>query len=331
MPYPVQLIFIILTSGLPCAVLAIGIFITYRLLDFADLTAEGSFVLGGATCLTLIRVGVNAIPATIIAFFVGAICGIVTGLLHTKLKIPKLLSGIITLTATASIGLIIMGAQSSQIFTNLVNLSNTDQTIYSMFQPGNMWNIVVEAAVMFAIVVLVFIVNYYFFGTQYGMAIRATGMNKHMARAQGINTNLATVVGVSISNALIGLAGAMFAQDQRAMDIKSASGFLVIGLASILIGEAIFGKRSFKIRLLSVCLGAIVYFIIVNLALAAGFPTQLKNLLYAVLITLALCIPLFKKLFKKLPIYLNKRKRMLETSPKVPESQEQNDEQGGNE
>jgi len=149
-------------------------------------------------------------------------------------------------------------------------------------------------------VVLMLVVIYYFFGTEYGMAIRATGMNERMARAQGINTDVAKIICVGISNALIGLAGALWAQDARSMDVKSAAGFLVVGLAAILIGESIFGKRSFKNWIISVVLGGIVYYVIITLAIELGFPTQLKNFLYAVLITIALCLPIIKKFFGKL-------------------------------
>lgn len=301
MGYIFDLILNILTSGLPCCLLALGIFLTYRLLDFADLTAEGSFLMGGAVCLTLIVKGVDPFTSTLIAFLVGAICGLLTGVLNTCLNIPKLLSGIITMTGTASIALLVMGFTSTKSpFTNLVTLGNKDNTIYSLFYGGAIPNQVIECIVMLIVVLLFNALIYFFFGTEYGMAIRATGMNEQMARSQGVNSKLATIVCVSLSNALIGLAGALFAQDSRSMDVKSASGFLVIGLASILIGESIFGKRSFKNWIISVSLGAIVYFIIINVAIALGFPTQLKNLLYAILITIALCIPLFKSLFSLL-------------------------------
>lgn len=299
MPYFVNVILIILTSGIPCALLALGIFLTYRILDFADLTAEGSFLIGGATCLSMIKNGVNPILATVAGFAAGGVCGFITGILNTKLKIPKLLSGIITMTASASIAMVIMGTTvKGNPFTNLVTLGNNSVTIFSAIQPGNQFNMVVEAALMAAIVIVVMLILYFFFGTEYGMAIRTTGMNEKMARANGINTNVATIICVSLSNALIGLAGCLFVQDSRSIDVKTASGFLVIGLASILIGEAIFGKRSFKNWLISVALGAIVYFTVVCLALEWGFPTELKNLLYAILITIALCIPLVKMLIQ---------------------------------
>ncbi len=283
--------------------MALGIFLTYRILDFADLTAEGSFLIGGATCLSMIKNGVNPILATLCGFLAGGVCGFITGILNTQLKIPKILSGIITMTASASIAMVIMGTTvHGNPFTNLVTLGNDSVTIFSAIQPGGdfkKYNMLIEAGLMLAIVVLVIVVLYLFFGTEYGMAIRTTGMNEKMARANGINTNLATIVCVTLSNAIIGLAGCLFVQDSRSIDIKTASGFLVIGLASIIIGEAIFGKRTFKNWLISVSMGAIIYFTVVTIALEAGFPTQLKNLLYALLITIALCIPLIKSLFKK--------------------------------
>ena len=302
----VNLLFIILTSGLPCSLLALGIFITYRLLDFADLTAEGSFLIGGVVCITIIKNGGSAAVATLVAIAAGAVCGVITGLLHTKLRIPKLLSGIITMTASASIAMLIMGSTVETMFTNVVTLSYTQDTIYSFFFVGGVWNQIIEAGIMLAIVVVVLFLLYFFFGTEYGMAIRATGMNPQMSRAQGINTDVSTIFAVGLSNALIGLAGAMFCQDLRSVDVKTASGFLVIGLASIIIGETIFGKRSFKNWIISVSLGSIVYFVIVNVAIRVGFPTEMKNLLYAVLVVIALCLPFIKEYFKNL---FSKRKK----------------------
>ena len=298
MPYIINVILNILTSGLPCCLLALGIFITYRLLDFADLTAEGSFLIGGAFAIALIKLQVNPFVATLVGTVGGALCGYLTSVFYTKLRIPKLLSGIITMTLSTSIALLILGlTKGNSFFTNNVVLDAKDETIYSLFYYGNpILRPVIKAGIMLGVVLIVFIAIYFFFGTEYGMAIRATGINESMGRAQGINTKRASVVALVISNALIGLSGAMYCQDLRGCDIKISSGFLVIGLASILIGEAIFGKRSFKNRLISISLGAIVYFIIVNVAIELGFPTELKNLLYAILITSALSIPLVQLL-----------------------------------
>ena len=298
MPDFLNVVFNILTSGLPCCLLAIGVFLTFRILDFADMTAEGSFLLGASLTASCIYNGMNPFLATLLGMLVGVVCGIITGILNRILKIPKLLSGIITLTASASIAMIIMGiTRVDQIFATQVPLSlaSGHQTIYSVFYPGNEWNKLVEASVMAVLVLIMIVVVYYFFGTEYGMAIRATGMNEKMAKSQGINTNVSSIACVGISNGLIGLAGALYVQDALSVSTVSATGYLVIGLASILIGEAIFGKRSFKNWLISVALGAILYFTIITIAIRLGFPTELKSLLYAILITIALCIPLMKK------------------------------------
>ena len=302
MPDIVNVIFNILTSGLPCCLLAIGVFLTFRLLDFADMSAEGSFLLGAALTGSCIYNGMNPFLATLLGILVGIACGILTGILNRVLKIPKLLSGIITLTASMSIAMLIMGiTRPDQIFATQVpiSLAAGQQTIYSVFYPWNEWNKIVEATVMVVVVIAVILLIYYFFGTEYGMAIRATGMNEKMARSQGINTNISTITCIAISNGLIGLAGALYVQDALSVSTVSATGYLVIGLASILMGEAIFGKRSFKNWLISVALGAIFYFTIITIAIRLGLPTELKSLLYAFLIATALCIPLFKDLFKK--------------------------------
>lgn len=312
MPDFLNIIFNILTSGLPCCLLAIGIFLTFRLLDFADMTAEGSFLLGASLTAACIYNHVNPFLATFLGMIVGNVCGIITGLLNRLLKIPKLLSGIITLTASLSIAMMIMGiTKPGQIFASQIPLSLANhQTIYSVFYGLNiMPNKIMEALVMLLVVVVVMVIAYYFFGTEYGMAIRATGMNEKMARSQGINTNISTITCISISNGLIGLAGALYVQDALSVSTVSATGYLVIGLASILIGEAIFGKRTFKNWLISVALGAIVYFSIITIAIRLGFPTELKNLLYAVLITIALCIPLMKKGINELIKCIGRRKQ----------------------
>lgn len=311
-----NVIFNILTSALPCCLLAIGVFLTFRLLNFADMTAEGSFLLGAALTGACIYNGLNAFLATFLGMLVGVCCGIVTGILNRVLKIPKLLSGIITLTASASIALLIMGITNPKdLFATQIPLASSlakggaIQTIYSTFYPWNQWNRLVEIAVMAVIVIGVIIAIYYFFGTEYGMAIRATGMNEKMASSQGINTTVSTIACIGISNGLISLAGALYVQDALSVSTVSATGYLVIGLASILIGEAIFGKRSFKNWLISVALGAVLYFTIITVAIKLGLRTEFKSLLYAVLITIALCIPTIKKGCTNLFIFFKKRLR----------------------
>ena len=307
-----NVIFNVLTSALPCCLLALGVFLTFRLLDFADMTAEGSFLLGAALTAACIYNGINPFLATFFGMLIGVACGIVTGVLNRVLKIPKLLSGIITLTASASIALLIMGITNpGDIFGMQIPLASSlgkgskIQTIYSLFYPWNQWNRLVETVVMLVIVIGVIVAVYYFFGTEYGMAIRATGMNEKMANSQGINTTVATIACIGISNGLIALAGALYVQDALSVSTVSATGYLVLGLASIIIGEAVFGKRTFKNWLISVALGAILYFTIITVAIKLGLRTELKSLLYAILITIALCVPLVKKLIQN---SLKKRK-----------------------
>lgn len=336
-----SVVFNIFTMGLPCCLLALGIFLTYRLLDFADLTAEGSFLLGAAVCGVMIYNGQNPWLATFVGFLVGFVAGTITGVLNRYLKIPKLLSGIITMVAAGSIAMLVFGMQNglTNIFAEQVSFSpsygSKQQTIFSLLYP---WKYsektnkyvtpsfpipdLINIAVMLGIVGIVMLVIYFFFGTQYGMAIRATGMNESMARAQGINTSLATIVCIAIANGLIGLAGALFVQHSRSVTVTSAQGFLVVGLASIIIGETIFGKRSFKNWLISVALGAIFYYIIINIALRLGLPPQLMSLLYAVLIVAALLLGSFKEKIRKRRIewmnnhQMRKRKKIEEEGNK---------------
>lgn len=299
-----ELIRLILSMGLPCCLLALGVFLTFRILDFADMTAEGSLLIGGATCGLLISIGAPAILATFAGMLAGAVCGFITGFLNRILKIPKLLSGIITMTASGSIALLLFGLANGEVFASQVTLSTDNTTIFSFLDPKVFkgWQQIIVVAVIVAIVLSAV---YFFFGTEYGMAIRATGMNEKMAKSQGINTTHATIIGVSISNAMIGLAGALITQIDGGMTSQGATGYLIVGLASILLGETIFGRRSFKNSLISISLGSILYFTIISVAtFVFKMPTDLSKLLYAVLIVFALCLPMIKKgisnLFNKL-------------------------------
>lgn len=282
-----------LSLGLPYALLALGIFISYRILDFADLSAEGSFTLGGAVCIASIVLGVNPYLATLLALISGFLAGIVTGVLHTKLKIPKLLSGIITMTGLFSINMVIMGMATKQSYNNVVYVGD-NQTIFKtiqIFSKGYQNTIFLSL-----IIVLVFLaLIYLFFGTEIGMSIRATGMNKKMARAQGINTSLMIIIGLAISNALIATGGSLYAQAELKADNNMGVGTLVIGLASIIIGEAIFGKRNFLNWIISVSIGSILYYLIITVAIQLGLPNYYKKLLYALLMVIILIVPLIKK------------------------------------
>ena len=228
----------------------------------------------------------------------GAVCGSITGVLNRVLKIPKLLSGIITMTASASIAALLFGLANGEVFSSEADI--TGPTIFSFLDPHifHGWQ---QIIVVGGILIIVFSLVYFFFGTEYGMAIRSTGVNERMAKSQGINTTATTIICVSISNAMIGLAGALIAQIDTHMYAGSATGYLVVGLASILIGETIVGKRSFKMSLIAICLGSICYFVILNLAtFVFGIPDDLNNLLYAILIVIALCLPMMKSGISKL-------------------------------
>lgn len=310
-------------TGLPYALLALGIFISYRVLDVADLSCEGSFTLGGALSAVLLVLGWNPFLATMMGVLAGFLAGIITGLIHTKLKITALLSGIITMTGLFSINLVIMGlapsvtvnvingvkdvqvVYSDSGYSALVNLNGYNingepiQKIYDTFLAifsKNNYNMIF---ISLLIVVAVAFIAYWFFGTEIGMSIRATGINPNMARAQGINTNAMIILGLGISNALIALSGSLFAQTQKSASSTMGVGVLVIGLASIIIGEGIFGKRTFKNWLISVLLGAVLYYLIVVVAIQLGLPSHYQKLLYALLILIVLAIPQLRKIFFK--------------------------------
>ena len=315
--------------GLPYAMLALGVFITYRQLDIADLGCEGTFTLGGAVIGVLVFRDWNPFLAMLISVLSGFLAGVFTGILHTQLKIPALLSGIITLTGLFTINMVIMGwgslssaNDSLPFFTQMfkkygasVYLSGSSksgekiQTIYSLFQSFlKMLGITLQKQycviiLNVIIVALVVVVLYIFFGTEIGMSIRSTGMNPLMSRAQGINTSLMIILGLGISNAIIALGGSMFSQVNLSASNTMGVGTIVVGLASIIIGEAIFGKRSFKNWLISVVLGAIIYYLIIAFALALQLPNHYLKLLYAILIIIVLIIPSIKtgitKVFKK--------------------------------
>lgn len=266
--------------------MALGIFISYRALDTADMTAEGAVTLGSSITISLILKGFNLPLTLLIAILGGFIAGAITGILHTKLKIPAILAGIITMTGLYSINLRVMGKASLYL--------EEEFTVYSFLR-----NLISDASISkiittVFIVVFIFLVLYWFFGTEIGMSLRATGMNPKMARAQGINTDIMIILGLAISNALIALSGSLSAQSNRTANMDIGKGTLVIGLASIIIGEVIFGKRSFKNWLISVILGSIIFQIIIGIAIAVGLnPNDLK-LVQAIIIALILALPVIK-------------------------------------
>lgn len=278
------------SQGLLWAIMALGVFLTFRVLDIADLSVEGTFPLGAAVAATLIDVGHSVWLAMLIALIAGCIGGTVTALLTTKLKIPALLSGILTMIGLYSVNLMIMGKanvpllRSETIFTLTEDLFGVSQVIATL----------IVGLVATAIVV---VIMYWFFGTVLGTAIRATGCNPQMARAQGINTNIMVILGLLISNGLVALSGALVAQSNGFADVGMGTGTIVIGLASVIIGEVLFGTRSFKNWLISVVLGSVVYRAVIAIVLELGMPPNDLKLFTAVLVAIALSLPLIKNKF----------------------------------
>lgn len=275
-----------LMLGLLWSVMTIGVYITYRILDIADLTVEGSITMGAAIAAYCISIGVNPWLSTLLALIGGMGAGLVTGLLHTKLKIPALLSGILTMIALYSINLRIMGRAN-------ISLLRVD-TIYTPFTKLGMDK--TTSIIVLGLICVAFLIGvlYWFFGTEIGCAIRATGNNPQMARAQGINTKNMIILGLVISNGLVAFSGALIAQSQSFADIQMGIGSIVIGLASVIIGEVLFGKKNFFSRLISLVLGAFTYRLIIAIVLKMGMAANDLKLFTAITVAIALALPMFK-------------------------------------
>ena len=266
-------------QGLLWALMALGVYVTFRVLDIADLTVEGSFPLGAATAASMMVAGFGPLAALLGACIAGMLAGIITGILHTKMKIPALLAGILTMIALYSVNLRIMGKAN----LSLLGVDTTFKIAKSMMDLSMAQTTLV---VGLAVTVLVGCFMYWFFGTQIGAAIRATGFNQQMIRAQGVDTDVTIILGLLISNALVAVS-----------DVGMGTGTIVIGLASVIIGEVLFGTRSFKNCLISVVLGSIVYRIVIAVVLAMGMPPNDLKLFTSVLVAIALSMPLIKSKF----------------------------------
>lgn len=277
-------------QGLIWGIMAIGVYITYRVLDIADLTVDGSLCTGGAVCIILMLSGQNVWVALAGAFFAGMVSGFVTGLLHTFMGIPAILSGILTQLGLYSINLKIMGKANQAI-----NVDKFDLLVSLRFIKNVPFykNTILLVAI---IIVLLIGFLYWFFGTELGCSLRATGCNDKMARAQGINTDLSRVLGLMISNGLVALSGALLAQYQGFADVNMGRGAIVIGLAAVIIGEAVFGRvfHNFAFRLLGVALGSIIYYLVLQFVIWKGVDTDLLKLLSAVVVAIFLAIPTWK-------------------------------------
>ena len=280
-----------ISQGLLWSLLAIGVYLTFRVLDIADLTVEGSFPLGAATAAALLLAGWHPIPAILAACAAGMVSGIVTGLLCTKLKIPALLAGILTMIALYSVNLRIMGKANLSLLQA--------KTIFTAYALPGLDNQTMILVMGFAVVLVVSVISYWFFGTEIGAAIRATGFNQHMIRANGVNTDVTIILGLLLSNGLVAMSGALVAQSNGFADVGMGVGTIVIGLASVIIGEVLFGTRSFKNCLISVILGSIVYRIVIAAVLQMGMPPNVLKLFTAILVALALSLPLFQAKFNK--------------------------------
>jgi putative ABC transport system permease protein len=275
--------------GLFWAIMVLGVYITYRILDIADLTVEGSITLGASVAARLITEGVDPYLATLAAIGTGLVAGLITGLLHTKLRIPALLAGILTLTGLYSVNLMVMDRPNIPLLPNKVSSVFTPLT--SLGLDTNMAALAVGAICVVAMGAIL----YWFFGTELGSAIRATGSNPAMVRAQGINTSRMIILGLMISNGLVGFAGALIAQYQTFSDISMGIGSIVIGLASLIIGEVLFGTRSFKNALIAVACGAVIYRIIIAAVIGLGLPANNLKLFVAITVTLALALPVMQQ------------------------------------
>ncbi len=280
------------TLGMIWGIMAIGVFITYKILDIADLTVDGSICTGAAVCTMLVVSGVNIWLAVLAAVVAGMLCGLVTGLAHTLLGIPAILAGILTQLMLWSINLVIMGK------ANVALLGKQDVLLISNLSE----RILKTNLILVAFVVVVIALLYWFFGTELGASLRATGSNLNMSRAQGINTNFTKVLGLMISNGLVALSGALLAQNNGAADINMGRGAIVIGLAAVIVGEAVVSKISgnFIVKLLGVVIGGIIYYLVYQTVIFLGINSDLLKLLSALVVMVFLGVPYIKqKYFSK--------------------------------
>lgn len=280
------MIFSSIGQGLLWGILGLGIFMTYRILNFPDMTAEGSFPLGGAVCVAAIVAGMHPIVATILAIFAGMLAGLVTGLLYTKGKIPVILAGILVMSSLNAVMLYVMKRPNLSLlnqpklldfFQNIGISQNFDRIFLGLIASG-----------------IIIIGLYFFFNTEFGQAYIATGDNEMMARSLGIATDWMKTVGLVLSNGVIALSGALIAQSDGYADVNKGVGVIVIGLASIIIGEVLYGELTFLERLIAIVVGSIIYQLLILLVIRLGFDTTYLKLFSAIILAICLLIPQFK-------------------------------------
>ena len=271
-------------QGIIWGIMAIGVYITYRILDFADLTVDGSMAAGGAVFVTCALNGTNIYVAMLMAFIAGCLCGLATGILYTIFGIPPILSGILTQIGLYSVFLDIVGKSNQGISVDKYNLVMSMRNI----NPSIIVGLIITAAII--------AILYWFFGTEMGHSIRATGNNQNMAKANGINTNVNAIIALVLSNGIVALSGSLFAQYQGYADVSMSRGAIVTGLAAVIIGEVILGKifKNFALRLTSVVIGGIIYYIAVTFVVSLGLPSNDLKLFTAIVVALFLGVPFWK-------------------------------------
>ncbi len=289
------------SQGLIWGIMAVGVYITYKILDIADLTVDGSFCTGGAVFVVLFGSGANLWLAMLAALAAGLLAGLVTGLLHTACGIPAILAGILTQLALWSVNLAIMGMKAN-VAINVTDPANLDRLLVSLrfvqdvakgIRPFYRHPILVVGVFSLAIISVL----YWFFGTELGASLRATGANPNMARAQGINTDTGKVLGLMLSNGLVALSGALLSQYQSFADSSMGKGAIVIGLAAVIIGQVVFGRifRNFALKMLAVSLGAVIYYAVIQAVVSlSNINTNYLKLISAVIVAVFLSIPYWK-------------------------------------
>ena len=280
-----------IAQGLIWGIMAIGVYITYKVLDLADLTVDGTMATGGAVCVMLMLNGTNVWISLLCAIFAGMLAGLVTGLFHTTMGIPPILSGILTQLSLYSINLAIMDFKANQgISVTKYNLIVSQRNVRSLSISNPIFATLI-------ILIIVIAALYWFFGTEIGCSLRATGANEAMSRAQGINTNIAKILGLMISNGIVALSSALLAHYQGFVDVNMGRGAIVIGLAAVIISDVLFGKlfRNFALKLTAVAIGAVIYYIVIQIVLWLGLNTNLLKLLSALIVAVFLAIPFWKE------------------------------------
>ena len=274
-------------QGMLWALLGLGIFMTYRILNFPDMTTEGSFPLGGAVCVTAITTGVSPFVATLLGVGAGMLAGLVTGLLFTKGNIPIILAGILVMSGLNSVILFVMKSPNK----SLLNQPKIQDVFQKMALPDYYDTIFLGISVLAVVMILLL----FFFNTSLGQAYIATGDNEEMARSIGIQTDRMKILGLVLSNGLIGLSGALIAQNDGYADVSKGTGVIVIGLASLIIGEVLFGELTFGERLMAIVVGSIIYQLLILLVIKLGFDTTYLKIFSAVILAICLMIPQLKK------------------------------------